>query len=372
MSIVTFGTTAISSKNMQEAITLPLLSIIIPIYNCVDFLEKTIESIIKQPCSSAFCVVIVDDGSSDGSGDLAERLKSKFSENKIKVIHQKNSGVSIARNTGLQLVTTPYVCFLDGDDVLCKGALDEDLYGVLLSEKYDVIRLAHAMGDERLLKGTVAHVKQGELLLDNAIRKVRERDVYLHSMLFRTQLLEGLSFPPGIRLSEDLAFNFLALGRCHRLLQLDRPWFIYRNNIDSVVHRKTRSPIDHSLQQQKAWHWCKSKCSDVADRIYCDNRIFLSAVEYAEVACEEGYDDEEVASLFESSACQEAVINLDLLWPVYRTKYKEYSINHTVFRRTRYRHAFIKRVLRKLNTYAIFHSIYLKMKHRESIHDLTY
>ena len=91
----------------------PLLSIIVPVYNVCDFLEQCIESILKQTFTD-FELIIVDDGSTDGSSELCDIMQKK--DSRIKVIHQTNGGVVSARKSGLLAAKGKYAGYVDGDD----------------------------------------------------------------------------------------------------------------------------------------------------------------------------------------------------------------------------------------------------------------
>lgn len=94
------------------------ISIIVPIYNIVDYLERILDSLLEQTYSNLE-IILIDDGSSDGSEIICDRYKNK--DKRIKVVHQKNSGVSIARNVGLKLATGDYIGFVDSDDIIDKN-----------------------------------------------------------------------------------------------------------------------------------------------------------------------------------------------------------------------------------------------------------
>lgn len=92
-----------------------MISVIVPVYNVVHYLEATLDSILGS-CYKDLELILVDDGSSDGSGDICDR----YAQNHrcINVIHQPNAGVSAARNAGLDVARGKYVCFIDGDDMI--------------------------------------------------------------------------------------------------------------------------------------------------------------------------------------------------------------------------------------------------------------
>lgn len=90
---------------------MPKFSIIIPLYNKEKFIESTLKSVLEQTYQN-FEIIIVNDGSTDKSVALAEQ----FTDHRIKIFHQQNQGVSVARNNGITYATAQYICFLDADD----------------------------------------------------------------------------------------------------------------------------------------------------------------------------------------------------------------------------------------------------------------
>ena len=124
----------------------PLVSIIVPVYNVEEYLNKCISSIICQTYSKLE-IVLVDDGSKDRSGELCDIWAEK--DKRIKVIHKANGGLSSARNAGLEMINGKYVMFVDSDDVLSENIV-QLLYNVIENTGSDV-----AICD-------VVHIFQGE------------------------------------------------------------------------------------------------------------------------------------------------------------------------------------------------------------------
>ena len=103
-------------KNKMEHIA---VSVIVPIYNAEPWLEECVQSILDQdfPASyGAIEVLLIDDGATDGSGALCDRLAKR--DSRIKVVHQENQGLSGARNTGIDMARGRYYAFIDSDDVV--------------------------------------------------------------------------------------------------------------------------------------------------------------------------------------------------------------------------------------------------------------
>lgn len=113
------------------------ISIIIPIYNLEEYISTTLNSIIQQK-NKDFELIVVDDGSSDNSYDIAKKILKNSSFSNYKIIKKENGGVSSARNVGLNLSSGDYVIFLDGDDIVSSN-LVQTVKEKLINEMYDVI-----------------------------------------------------------------------------------------------------------------------------------------------------------------------------------------------------------------------------------------
>lgn len=109
-----------------------LISVIIPVYNCKAFLERAVESVIRQGMFNRIEIILIDDGSSDGSEKICDNYAKSF-EN-IFVIHQKNSGVSSARNNGIKNAKGKWISFLDSDDYFF-----ENFFEKMLANEADLI-----------------------------------------------------------------------------------------------------------------------------------------------------------------------------------------------------------------------------------------
>ena len=105
------------------------LSIIIPVYNTEKYLHRCVDSVLQQNMSD-YELILVDDGSTDGSGKICDEYKEK--DSRVKVIHTQNQGVSKARNTGLELSSGEYIGFVDADDYI-----DADMYEKLIEASID-------------------------------------------------------------------------------------------------------------------------------------------------------------------------------------------------------------------------------------------
>lgn len=111
------------------------VTIIVPVYNVEKYLEKCLESLINQTYKNLE-IIVVDDGSSDNSGKICDEFAKR--DNRIIVIHQKNGGISIARNVGLDKMCGSYVTFVDADDYLDLNAI-ENFLAISINEAADIV-----------------------------------------------------------------------------------------------------------------------------------------------------------------------------------------------------------------------------------------
>lgn len=117
---------------MKETNKLPLISVIVPIYNVETYLTNCINSILDSTYTNLE-VILVDDGSTDNSNKICDEFQTK--DLRCKVIHQTNSGLSAARNTGLKEATGEYISFIDGDDFI-SPIMYETLYQAIIKDDY--------------------------------------------------------------------------------------------------------------------------------------------------------------------------------------------------------------------------------------------
>lgn len=181
----------------------PQFSIIVPVYNTVDYLVRCVDSILGQGCKD-FELILVDDGSSDGSGELCDACCSK--DSRVRCIHQKNAGVSSARNMGLANARGRYVWFCDSDDTVMEGALNS--IALRIAETYPaMVSFAVEQVDDNGFKlGFIPapkpsrSVDQGPLQCDDLL--------YPYAHVFRRDLADGESFDASLALLEDRDFFY--------------------------------------------------------------------------------------------------------------------------------------------------------------------
>ena len=186
-------------------------SIIIPVYNVANYLDKAVESVLSQNISAdLYEIILVDDGSTDASGDKCDQWKNRF-PTLIKVIHKKNAGLGFARNSGLEVASGEYIIFLDSDDYWIDNDALRKFEIKIKEEKPDVVVFKNCIYDE--LTGTFKEPKkdrESEIALEDAI-KLEYFDFSAWNKAVKRSLLvdNNIAFKKGI--SEDMLWSYKIL-----------------------------------------------------------------------------------------------------------------------------------------------------------------
>lgn len=205
-----------------------VVSIIIPVYNVKDYLHRCLDSILNQTYS-ALEVIVIDDGSTDGSGKICDYYAAK--DKRIFVLHKENEGVSKARNVGLEKMTGKYFCFVDSDDYI-----ELDMIAVLvesiISSEFDIATVSSYKGRSSIAKAIKKYTKQEAMkmfLLGNSLRQ----EVW--GKLFRTKVFFDLRFVEGKAVAEDKYYLFQSLIRANSICVKDVELYHYETRVGSVT-----------------------------------------------------------------------------------------------------------------------------------------
>lgn len=208
----------------------PLISVIVPVYNSEDFLDQCLESIVNQTYKNLE-ILVVDDGSTDSSGDKCDQWASR--DSRIRVIHQPNGGHSAARNTALDAITGQWLIMVDSDDVL-HTEFAATLLDVALRHSADI-----AVGDYTAFYGDRPHfdtphspAPETTLSRHEALLAVFYQHGLTHSpwgRIFKSSLFASVRFPLGI-IYEDLAIIYPLLCGCDRVATVGRVLYGYRQH----------------------------------------------------------------------------------------------------------------------------------------------
>lgn len=231
---------------MRMSDSLPLISVIIPVYNIREYVDKCVRSVCAQSYGNLE-IILVDDGSTDGSGEICDALASE--DGRIRVLHVENSGQGAARNRGLDLARGEYIGFVDGDDYI-----DRDMYAFL----YDLMRsedgaqisvCGHYF--EKDGRDVRSHCRHSKIVCDRdkSIKLlVRDRLLmnYTWDKLFQRDLLEGVRFCEGV-LFEDISFVYRPVYKAERIVICDSPKYHYVQRSDSSIGRGNKYSVRNNI-----------------------------------------------------------------------------------------------------------------------------
>lgn len=221
----------------------PDISLIVPVYNVEPYLTECVESIRRQDFD-AFEVLLVDDGSTDGSSRICDLMAS--GDSRFRVIHRQNGGTSVARNAGVAAARGRYIAFMDSDDVIHTSYLSR-LYQIAVDSDADIAMVKFAEGESLdFSKMSLSEKHVAKLSPTVALERTLYQDGLDTSpccKLYRRHLFESFSFIPGI-LYEDLDFISRILPSVNKVAVSDDVLYYYRHRKGSNIGSFTLKRLD--------------------------------------------------------------------------------------------------------------------------------
>lgn len=226
----------------------PLISVIVPVYNAQKYLPMCLNSILAQTFKD-FEVICVDDGSTDNSLTVLQEYAAK--DKRIKVIHQENQGVSVARNYGMQKATGNYIYFMDSDDFICSQWFERAVEIInayhpdcLMCDYREVTNYEVPLCD---FEKTVAQKLENPL----AIFMQKHSSIYpnLWTKIYKAETIGKQRFDENMIYSEDLWFNLEFLAKAQTFYHLPQKMYAYVKRIDSITASKFTERKAHSFLQ---------------------------------------------------------------------------------------------------------------------------
>lgn len=236
----------------------PIVSVVVPVYNVKNYLQKCIDSLLCQSFKNLE-IILVDDGSVDGSGDICDTYEKM--DSRIRVLHKSNGGVSSARNLGLDNVRGLWVTFVDSDDFVGDTYV-ESLYRPILEG--DNVDFVHA-GILNWKNGVVGENQRYDNLVSDDVEVLFDNFRGLPaSKLYKTEIIEGwqdgkpLRFDERMRIAEDMAFTLDYVISVRRFAFVSDAEYYYRqDNLASATKRKPT--FDYECAYHSAMHIYKSQ-----------------------------------------------------------------------------------------------------------------
>jgi len=216
-----------------------LISVIVPVYNVAGHLPRCFETIVEQTYQNLE-IILVDDGSTDGSEKLCDELAS--SDSRTKVIHQQNRGLWVARNSGQRIAKGRYFLFVDSDDYLHLQAVEVMHKAINSGPRYDMAMINRQF-TERLdedVTSTFGPPKTLEFTADECLLNMFEYEdrnlfIYQWNKLYRRELIENLYCNEYTK-GQDFDFNFRVYLQMQNAIWVQQPLYFYVQRLGSLCH----------------------------------------------------------------------------------------------------------------------------------------
>ena len=215
---------------------MPLISVIVPVYNVEKYLDRCVQSIVEQTYSNLE-IILVDDGSPDNCGAMCDAWAKK--DSRIKVIHQKNGGSAQARNVGLDCTTGDYIGFVDSDDFI-HPEMYTRLHETILAKHSDVVECNYETVSSDSVLQTECNQQQEVVLNTEAALRANIQDKICRQLvwnkLYCKFVVDNVRFTEG-RFIDDEFFTYKALGNAKKVVVIPDKLYCYRQQLDSVMHQ---------------------------------------------------------------------------------------------------------------------------------------
>lgn len=210
-----------------------MISVIIPAYNIAPYIERCVDSILKQTYTD-FEILIVNDGSTDGTAELCDKLALR--DNRVRVFHKQNGGVSSARNMALDNAKGNMISIIDGDDWV-EPTLFEDAVNSLKQNDAQVFMFEYFVDKNgESIKHRVADSKYGVLDTETAlIRTISPDNRFAWSKIFNKELLLDTKFDVNLILGEDTLFVCEMIARAKKVFYSDKCYYHYIIRENSAI-----------------------------------------------------------------------------------------------------------------------------------------
>lgn len=211
-----------------------LLSVILPIYKVENYIEQCVKSIVQQTYENLE-IILVDDGSPDKCPEICDTWAQK--DDRIKVIHKENGGLSDARNAGLKMAVGQYIAFIDSDDWVDVNMFEKAMQA-LEEHHADIaaVNVYYAYEDGRK---EVRNPEVQKLVYSNpeAMQKLLEESVFQQTVwnkVYRRSVIQDIEFPKG-KLNEDEYWSYRAFANAGKVVYLNEALYYYRQREGSIM-----------------------------------------------------------------------------------------------------------------------------------------
>lgn len=215
------------------------ISIIVPIFNVEKYLNRCIDSLVRAVKCVNSEIILVDDGSTDGSSEICKRFSLEYDF--IKFIHTDNCGVSAARNIGLDNAIGTYILFVDADDYVESNIIDI-LISDIAKTKVDLVVSDYYINFSGSTQKKYRNIREnykleGKIEILKAFLSGNGIGVNLFDKIFKRELIGSMRFNPSIRVGEDFLFVYQYLTKTENVYFEHEPLYHYVHRDDSVMNK---------------------------------------------------------------------------------------------------------------------------------------
>ena len=210
----------------------PLISVIVPGYNIECYVEKCLQSIQKQVYKNIE-VLLIDDGSIDCTGQIFDKYAKM--DSRFKAVHQKNQGVSVARNLGLEMANGEWICFVDGDDYLDTNTF-ENIMLEIANQDIDAVMFEYCVAypNGEIQRHNLQQT-YGILTNEEAMNNIFNYAPFCWAKFFRKKIVNNVKFKQNIYRGEDTIFAVEAFHRAEKIYSTEKNYYYYVQSEGSAV-----------------------------------------------------------------------------------------------------------------------------------------
>jgi len=258
----------------------PIISVIVPVYNAELYLKRCINSITTQTYQKLE-IILINDGSTDNSLNICHELAQ--TDKRIKVINQKNRGVSYTRNQGINKATGEYLLFVDSDDFIDTNYINK-MYQELKNNHYEIVISGMTFCDEKenIIKKELYKKENQELKLDNIIDDVINTLYFCSACktIISKKLItnNNLQFNEELSYGEDFSFSYQLLKRASKIGYLSDTGYYYRQNSTSLTHKTNIEKIKKYFSDNLVVFSQFDNSTLVANRVYTKLNITIRKI----------------------------------------------------------------------------------------------
>lgn len=214
----------------------PLISVILPVYKVEKYLSNCIESVLRQSYTN-WELIIVDDGSPDRCPQICDEYAIR--DDRIRVIHKANGGLSSARNAGLDVFRGDYVTFLDSDDFWHRDYL-KTLLGLCEDHNADIAQCGFVRGEEMVFP-EIKMPHDVKVYDNHSIFTQYATKIVVWAKLYKRYILDGITMPEGL-INEDDWTTWKLYYRAQKIAVTDEALYYYTVNPESIMAQSKKKP----------------------------------------------------------------------------------------------------------------------------------